>query len=59
MYVICTKNLGAFWSFKMRKIAAVLAVSLLALGSTSIYAQGVSEQQYQQMLQRDSAERGL
>ena len=36
----------------MRKIAAVLAVSLLALGSTSIYAQGVSEQQYQQMLQQ-------
>lgn len=36
----------------MRKIAAVLAVSLLALGSTSVYAQGVSEQQYQQMLQQ-------
>lgn len=36
----------------MRKIATVLAVSLLAFGSSSVNAQAVSPEQYQQMLQQ-------
>ena len=36
----------------MRKIATVLALALLTFGSVSVNAQGVSEEQYQQMLQQ-------
>ena len=36
----------------MRRITTILVISLLAFGTASVNAQGVSQEQYQQMLQQ-------